>query len=429
MKYTEMNIEKPILQAIAELGFEEATKIQEKGISAIQERKDVIGQSETGSGKTAAFGIPIIEKVERGKGIQALIVAPTRELVEQIAENLRQFSKYKRSNITTVYGGVSINPQIDYLRNTDIVVGTPGRLLDHINRGTINFSRTKFVVLDEADKMFEMGFVDDTKRIFEALPREKQVLMFSATINKDVLYIAGRYMKNPLKIQTNKYVEKRLLKQVYYNIKPHEKFSLLTHLLKAQRAGKALVFCGTRGEVDAVAKNLYKQGIDARAIHGGLTQHRRNSIMDDFKQNGLTVLVASDVAARGIDVKDLTHIFNYNIPKTSKEYVHRIGRTARMGDSGIAINLLCEKDYENFNRVLSDHTLEIEKMQAPNFERVQFVFVNERRGEFRGNRFSNRFGKNKFGKEHSEAGSHSRSSRSHSHNFGQRRNFRQGWNN
>ena len=283
MKYTEMGLEKAILDAILELGFTEPTEIQEKSIPLIKKGADIMGQSETGSGKTAAFGLPILEKIKHGFGIQSLIVAPTRELAEQIAKNLRSFSKHKKTSVTTVYGGVSMGPQVENLKGADIVVGTPGRLLDHLRRNTLNLNKVKFLVLDEADRMLDMGFIDDIKQIISLCPKDRQTLLFSATFNYDVQKIASGYMKAPVKIKTQDFVKKEFLKQIYYDVPRGEKFSLLVHLIQAENPQLALVFCGTRRDVDQVARNLYENGIKAMALHGGLSQEKRNRVMDSFR--------------------------------------------------------------------------------------------------------------------------------------------------
>ncbi|MBI2546052.1 DEAD/DEAH box helicase [Candidatus Woesearchaeota archaeon] len=371
MKYNELGIQPQLLKAVQELGFEEPTEIQEKAIPLIQKGYDVIGQSETGSGKTAAFGLPILEKIDPAKGLQAIILAPTRELAEQIKKNLVAFSRYKRVFITSIYGGVSMNPQIDNIRRANIIVGTPGRVLDHLGRRTLNLSRISFFVLDEADKMFDMGFIDDVKQILSYTNQDRQTLMFSATISTEVHFIAQRYMRDPHKIKTKEYVSQQLLKQVMYQVRKQEKFSFLVHLIRQENPKLAIVFCGTRREVDFVTKNLANQGINAMALHGGLSQHRRNEIMEEVHGHNVHILVATDVAARGIDIKDLTHIYNYSIPKTSKEYIHRIGRTARMGDKGLAINLLDERDHDNMRSVLSDHAINIESLRTPEFPMVR----------------------------------------------------------
>jgi len=399
MKYVELNLEAPFLRALQEIGFEELTPIQEKSIPILREGKDLIGQSETGSGKTAAFGVPILEKIQFNKGLQAMILAPTRELADQITKNLNQFSKYKHCRIVTIYGGVSMNPQIQNIRTADVIVGTPGRVLDHLRRGTLSLFQIKFFVLDEADKMFDMGFVRDVHSILGFTPKSKQTIIFSATISEDVQRLASRNMHDPVVVKTSTHVSASFLKQVYYDVRRNEKFSLLVHIIKEENPELALVFCGTRTETHSVAKNLYRQGIRAAALHGGLSQNARSGIMNDFKDGKIKVLVASDVAARGIDVKHLTHIFNYSIPKTSKEYVHRIGRTARIGHAGIAISLLDERDYENFNNVLRDRSLKIEKVVLPEFNKVEFAqqhmerprYMPQRRDQHRGHSGPSRF--------------------------------------
>jgi len=359
-------------KAFHELGFEELTDIQIKVIPLIQQGKDVIGQSKTGSGKTAAFGFPLLEKVNHGYGLQALILVPTRELCEQVNDHLRKFAKYKKTNIFAIYGGVSINPQISNLRHADIVVGTPGRILDHLQRGTIDLRKVKILVLDEADKMFEMGFIDDVKKIISQVPSERQTMLFSATISTQVHDIVKHYMRNPEKIKVQSYVESGRLVQHYYDVNSRDKFSLLVHILRHEKPLLTIVFCATRNRVNILSINLQKKGIMAQALHGGLTQNRRKYTIEMFHNKKIDVLVASDVAARGLDIKNVSHIINYDIPKTSKEYIHRIGRTARAGTEGKVISLLSEQDHENFRNVLEDRSLIIEKLQLPQFDRIPF---------------------------------------------------------
>ena len=376
IKFEELNLKPELLRATKEIGFEEATTIQAQSIPIIKEGKDLIGHSGTGSGKTAAFGLPILEKIEPGKGIQALILVPTRELAEQVSKEIIKFSKYLPRHVLPVYGGVGIERQINELRRAEIVVGTPGRILDHLERQTIDFSKIKFLVLDEADKMFEMGFADDVRDIIRQTPQYRQTLLFSATISSEVIDLSERYMKEPEIVRVDIYVEKSYLKQAYYNVSTRDKFSLLMHLIKTENPKLAIIFCATRHRVDMVAKNLEKQGINAEPIHGGLTQSRRNKIMDEFHAGKIHVLVASDVAARGLDIKNVTHIINYDIPKTDKEYLHRIGRTARAGEEGKAISLLAEQDYDNFRHVQANRDIDIEKLAAPQFQRLPFDFGN-----------------------------------------------------
>ena len=376
-----LNLHQNLVKAFREMGFSELTDIQEKTIPLILQGKDVIGQSKTGSGKTAAFGFPILERISNGHGLQALVLVPTRELCEQVTTEMRKFSKYKRMSVIAIYGGVSINPQIQGLRHADIVVATPGRMLDHINRGTVQLNNVKILVLDEADKMFEMGFIEDVKRIISYTPKDRQTLLFSATISQQVQDIVRHYMKNPERVKVQSYVEEGMLKQYFYSVNSRDKFSLLLHILKQEHAGLNIIFCATRKRVDVLSKNLYKQGIQSQRLHGGLSQNRRKQSIEMFHNKKTDILVASDVAARGLDIKNVNLIINYDIPKTSKEYIHRIGRTARAGKEGKVISLLAEQDHDNFRNVLEDRSLVIEQIKLPEFQRVPF-FAAERRHEF-----------------------------------------------
>ncbi|MBI2542254.1 DEAD/DEAH box helicase [Candidatus Woesearchaeota archaeon] len=420
-------------KAFLELGFEEMTDIQKKSIPLIQEGKDVIGQSQTGSGKTAAFGFPMLEKITPKQGIQSLVLVPTRELCEQVTSELRKFSKYKRADITSVYGGVSIVPQIDHLRYADVVVGTPGRILDHMQRGTINLRRVKILVLDEADKMFEMGFIEDVRRIVSQVPRERQTLLFSATISTQVHEIVQNYMKNPAKIKVQAYVEETKMSQYFYNVDSRDKFSLLVNILKNEAPKLAIIFCATRKRVDIVGNNLTRNGIGCLILHGGLSQSKRKRSLDMFHKNEAKVLVASDVAARGLDIKNVSHIINYDSPKTSKEYIHRIGRTARAGSEGKVISLISEPDHDNFRNVLSDRSIIVQQLQLPEFQRVQFIASERSHGGFGHRRdFHSRGGprrysghsRPRFGEQrrpyHSGEGSHSSEGRSQSSQSGDR---------
>ncbi len=373
MNIEELNLSPSLIKAVKELGYEEFTEIQQKCIPLIFESRDIFGQSKTGSGKTAAFGLPILQNITSGKGIQALILTPTRELCVQVTEALRQFGKFLNIRTVSVYGGVGIEPQITALKTAEIVVGTPGRIQDHINRRTISFHNVKILVLDEADKMFEMGFLEAVEEILKSVPKERQTLLFSATLSKSVLHIVKKHLKSPTIIKTEEHVDKSLLKQVYYNVKYYEKFSLLVHLIKQKESGLALVFCATRREVDSLTKNLKMQKIRTMAIHGGLTQNKRQYALEELKKENIQVLVATDVAGRGLDIKNISHVYNYDVPKTSEEYIHRIGRTARAGMKGDAVTLLSEKDHANFDSVLRNRSIEIHKNELPVFPRVPFI--------------------------------------------------------
>ncbi|MBN1156958.1 DEAD/DEAH box helicase [Candidatus Woesearchaeota archaeon] len=382
--FRRLGINEHVLRAISEERFEKPSSIQEKTIPLILAGKDVIASSATGSGKTLAFGTGIIHIAERGKGIQALVLTPTRELAEQNMKALKKFSRYKPINVVVVYGGVSINPQIENLSRADVVIATPGRMLDHIGRRTVDLRHVKMLVLDEADRMFDMGFIDDVKEIIHSCPAKRQTLLFSATIFDEVADLAAKYMSNPVEIFGEAQVDPRKLAQVYYEVPEQIKFSLLVHLLKHERKGLAMVFCNTRRTTDFVANNLRALGINAFAIHGGFSQDKRNKTMENFHSQSVQVLVCTDVAARGLDIKGVSHVYNYDIPKDSKEYVHRIGRTARAGKEGKAINLLSEKDHDNFSRVLRDNDIEVREEKRPYIQRVQLNWRGERRTFSRG---------------------------------------------
>lgn len=366
-----MPLSAPVLTAIKNLGWEKPTAIQEESIPIIMEGFDVLGQSETGSGKTGAFGIPIAEKLEKGQGLQALIISPTRELVEQIFNVMKSLTREKRLYCETIYGGVGINPQIMGLRKAEIAVATPGRLLDHMERRTIDLSKVKIVVVDEADKLFEMGFIEDVERILRGVPEDRQTLMYSATMRQDVRHFIEHHTHEPKYVETKFHVDTSKLTQVYYPIQRNRKISLLIHLIKEEKPSLAMVFCGTRREADLVERNLKLNQVNAAVLHGGLSQAKRNQVMDRFRNANVHVLVATDVAARGLDIRDVTHVINYSVPPSAKEYVHRIGRTARMGDKGKAISLLDERDHDNFRAVQSDHSLEIKELPVPRIEYVK----------------------------------------------------------
>ncbi len=410
--FRKLGLTEGLLKSIKELNFERPSEIQEKSIPLILQGKDVIGKSATGSGKTLAFGAGIIEKVKKGHRIQALVLTPTRELAEQVSQSLKNFSKNYHLRIIDVYGGVSISRQIEEIKHSEVIVGTPGRILDHLQRKTLNLSNLTILVLDEADRMVDMGFLPDVEKIIKSCPKNRQTLLFSATISTDVNYIAEHYMNNPEYISVKSYIEPEKLKQSYYDVQQNSKFSLLVYLLKTDKSNLVMVFCNTKRNTDILARNLQRLGLKATAIHGGKTQNKRNDIMEQFHKGEIRILICTDVAARGLDIKNVSHIYNYDIPKNSTEYIHRIGRTARAGNEGEAISLVTNRDYNNFNRIISNRVFTIVMKDVPPFENLQFHLSQDgkehfHRAEHRG-RFDRRrsFGgnRNRFGRRYNEEG-------------------------
>ena len=281
-EFKKLGIIEPLLKVIEEEHFKEPTEIQAKSIPVVIEGKDVLAGSATGSGKTLAFASGILQSIEKRKGIQAIILTPTRELAEQVGNSFKKFAKYVPVKTVIVYGGVSIGPQIEKIKSADIVVGTPGRVLDHLSRNTLRLDKVKTLVLDEADRMLDMGFRDDVEKIMKQCPKFKQTLLFSATITRELSELSKKYMKNPVKVSAESYVDAKKLKQIYYDVQDNMKFSMLVHLLKHEQAGLAMVFCNTRKNVDFVADNLKSSGVDALAIHGGFTEDKRSKIMKQF---------------------------------------------------------------------------------------------------------------------------------------------------
>ncbi|EFK95390.1 DEAD/DEAH box helicase domain protein [sediment metagenome] len=389
MQFTELNIPAEILKAISEQGYTKPTTIQEKSIPLLIEGKDIVGQSETGSGKTAAFGIPLLIKVIPQKGIQGLILTPTRELCIQVSDALKSYAKYMNVKITPVFGGVGIGNQIQAMKNTNIIVATPGRLLDLMQRG-LRLTSVKYLVLDEADRMLDMGFIHDVEQIIRQTTANRQTILFSATLAPSIRGIIHKYMKNPALIQAKTHVDTSLLLEKSYQIQTHEKFSLLTHCLKHETNGIALVFCATRRNCDKISKNLRAQHIDAIAIHGGLSQNKRIDTINKLHKRGAGILIATDVASRGLHINNISHVYNYDIPKVPDDYVHRIGRTARAGAKGTAITFTTPQDYREFKNIMRHINREIKTAQTPAFEKVALVTNQEQEFSQGENRFKKR---------------------------------------
>lgn len=384
MKFEELKINPKLIEKAGQMGFESLMPIQEECINMVLQGRDVVGQAETGSGKTLAFGIPMLHMIEPGKGLQGIVLTPTRELCVQITDVLKDFGQALGIKAISIYGGVGIEPQIEGVKTADIVVATPGRVLDHMERRTINLGKIRFLVLDETDRMLDMGFIDDVEEIIRHTPKERHTLMFSATIHWAVEEIMKKHLKDPVIVKTQSYVDAGKLQQFYYDIHyQQDKFPLLVHLLKEETPGLAIVFCATREEAGIVAWNLRKQGINAMEIHGGMTQAKREISLDALKNERINVLVATDVAARGLDIKNVTHVYNYDVPKTAKDYIHRIGRTARAGEEGYALTLLTSRDHDNLRRILREEEVDILQAEIPYFNKVPF----NRDVEIEGGRF------------------------------------------
>ncbi|MEK6849073.1 MAG: DEAD/DEAH box helicase [Nanoarchaeota archaeon] len=369
MTFSELRLPEPLLKAVTDLGYTAPTQIQMQSIPLLMQGKDVIGQSQTGSGKTAAFGIPMLCKLSPNRGLQGLILTPTRELCLQVSDALRGFSKYMPFKIVAVFGGVGIGPQINASRSADVIVATPGRLLDLMNRG-LKLGGVKYLVLDEADRMLDMGFIDDVERIIQQIPKQRQTVLFSATLSPRLQTLVKKHMNMPSTIQTKLQVDKTLLVERAYQVEPNDKLSLLVHLIKSETAGIAVVFCKTRHGCDKVAKRLKSQKIDAIAIHGGLAQNQRTRAIDTLHAQGEGVLVATDVASRGLHIDNISHVYNYDIPQTPDDYVHRIGRTARAGAKGDAVTFVSSQDVRDFREILRTVKREVPFTILPKFEKI-----------------------------------------------------------
>ena len=372
MKFEDFAVSRETLQTISKIGFEEPTPIQVAAIPMVMQGNDVIGQAQTGTGKTAAFGIPIVEMQKKGKKPFAIILEPTRELAVQVAQELNKIGSGKNVHVFPVYGGKSMENQIRTLRaGVDVVVGTPGRVIDHIQRRTISLSDIRIVVLDEADEMLDMGFIDDIETILKSTPAERQTLLFSATMPQAILNISKKYMRSPEKIRINpKDVVVPEIKQVFYEVKEADKINALTRLVDVEDPQLAIVFCHTKRDVDDVAMKLQQMGYNANALHGDFTQQHRDEVMDKFKKGKLDILVATDVAARGLDIKNVTHVINFSIPQNPESYIHRIGRTGRAGKSGIAITLVTPREYRHLRLIEKTARTTIDKKKLPSPKEV-----------------------------------------------------------
>jgi ATP-dependent RNA helicase RhlE len=357
MTFAQLDLSTEILQAIADQGYTNPTPIQAQAIPLILEGKDIMGGAQTGTGKTASFTLPMLTRLQPGANtsasparhpIRALILVPTRELAIQVYESVKTYGKYLPLRSAAVYGGVDMEPQARRLREgVEILVATPGRLLDHIQQKTMNLSRVEILILDEADRMLDMGFLPDIKRILGLLPEQRQSLMFSATFSDEIKKLANKLLKNPVLVEVAKRNSvAELITHVVHPVARERKRELLTHLIKSHDLKQVLVFARTKHGASRLAQQLQRDGITAAAIHGDKTQPQRIEALAKFKEGEARVLVATDVAARGLDIEDLPHVVNFELPTTPEDYVHRIGRTGRAGTKGDAISLVCEDEKE-----------------------------------------------------------------------------------
>jgi len=350
------------------MGFEEPTPIQTQAIPVLKEGKDLVGQAQTGTGKTAAFGIPLIERIKgTTDASQGVVLTPTRELAIQVAEELNKIGQFANVHVLPIYGGQDIQRQIKALkRRPQIIVATPGRLMDHMERRTIRLKDTKIVVLDEADEMLNMGFIEDIEKILSNTSEERQTLLFSATMPKPIQNLAQRFLKNPSFISIKaKEITVPLIEQQYMELQDRQKFDVLCRLLDIQSPELAIVFGRTKRRVDEVSEALKKRGYSAEGIHGDLTQAKRDTVLRQFREGIIDILVATDVAARGLDVSGVTHVYNFDIPQDPESYVHRVGRTGRAGQSGLAITFVIPRELEHLRSIEQITKRKIVRMAVP----------------------------------------------------------------
>lgn len=357
MNFDSLGLKAELLRAVGEQGYAQPTPIQQKAIPVILEGRDIMASAQTGTGKTAAFTLPLLHKLSDQSGHQrqprALILAPTRELAAQVNENLRAYSRHVKLRSLEIFGGVNINPQISRLqRGIDVLVATPGRLIDHMQRGTVDLSKIEFLVLDEADRMLDMGFRPAIDQIVKALPAQRQTLLFSATFSKEITRLAHNFLKNPERVETappNSTVE--AISQQAFRVDQKQKREVLSFLIGSNNWQQVLVFTRTKHGANRLARQLETDGLPSAAIHGNKSQGARTRALSEFKKNRIRVLVATDIAARGLDIDQLPHVVNYDIPNVPEDYVHRIGRTGRAGRDGLAVSLVAGSEHGLFEDI------------------------------------------------------------------------------
>jgi ATP-dependent RNA helicase DeaD len=374
MNFKEFNLKQEVFEAVERAGFVEPSPVQIEAIPAVLEGKDVVAQAHTGTGKTAAFGLPVLSNLELNGQVEALVVVPTRELAVQVSDEIFKFGRNLGIRTATIYGGTSYKRQLDHIKNASIVIGTPGRLLDLIKgkvTDPINIS-PKTLILDEADEMLDMGFLDDIKEIFSYMPSERQTLLFSATMPHEIRNLSEQFLVDPKVISiTKEKVTNDNITQSYYVVEERERDEALVRLIDYKNPTKSIIFCRTKREVDRVAGILNSQGFSAKALHGDIEQRVREAVIRDFKSKDGEILIATDVASRGLDVSDVTHVFNYHIPFDSESYVHRIGRTGRAGRDGFAVSIITPQEYRSMQKIEKSTGSKLITKVVPNISEVR----------------------------------------------------------
>ncbi|MFQ3781482.1 DEAD/DEAH box helicase [Staphylococcus saprophyticus] len=382
--FKELGISDKMAETLQSMGFNEATPIQKESIPLALEGKDILGQAQTGTGKTGAFGIPLIEKVADQEGVQSLILAPTRELAMQVAESLKAFAKGQNIQVVTVFGGMPIDRQIKALKKgPQIVVGTPGRVIDHLNRRTLKTNDIHTLILDEADEMMNMGFIDDMKFIMDKIPAEqRQTMLFSATMPKAIQTLVQQFMKSPVIVKTmNNEMSDPQIEEYYTIVKELEKFDTFTSFLDVHQPELAIVFGRTKRRVDELTSALISKGYKAEGLHGDITQAKRLEVLKKFKNDQLDILVATDVAARGLDISGVSHVYNFDIPQDTESYTHRIGRTGRAGKKGVAITFVNPIEMDYIRQIEQANKRQMTALRPPHRKEVLKARENDIKGK------------------------------------------------
>jgi ATP-dependent RNA helicase DeaD len=371
MKFEDFNLKKELNRAIEKAGFTEPSPVQAEAIPIVLNGHDIVAQAQTGTGKTAAFGLPVLNQMQCNGQVETLVIVPTRELAMQVSDELFKFGKFLNIKTATVYGGSSYQRQIKHVENASVIVATPGRLLDLLKNGQIKIA-PKWVILDEADEMLDMGFLDDIKDIFKFIPDSRQTLLFSATMPAPIKKLAEKILKEPEFVSiAKKDITNTKITQSYYVVEEYERDDALMRLFDFKDPEKSIVFCKMKRDVDRLATYLVSQGFSAKGLHGDMEQRQREEVIKSFKSSKVEVLVATDVAARGLDVSDVTHVFNYQLPFDSEPYVHRIGRTGRGGKSGVAVSIVSPSEFRSLKKIQDNIGAQMEAKIVPTIDDVK----------------------------------------------------------